>query len=312
MSKQLDNDQDVKQSLDSMESDGKTLKIKEGRTPVYILDSTYEDGYIHWIGGKRIVCAGGLEGRGWAPDVCACCKKVEAAFKKAKQLEGKSKKAAEKTRGTARGARAKYEAQFLAAVGELVVMKDPKTGNKRKVPDFDEARVGILPFTAKQFEDFTGLRSNENFPQIEGPEDLLNRVIILDKKKRGESKYPTIEYIPAKSPSDPPEIEYDRDEFDLAESFIIDEEAVINGAKLFDAPAVRTEDVDSNDDEEENVDNYEADEDDFDEDDIDTEDDVDDDFLDDVLDEDEDDPPVKKLKPKVITKSKSRSTIRTR
>lgn len=233
MAKSLTDEDDIQESLDgsATQEGGKNLKIPEGKTPIYILSEDYADGYIHWAklpDGtiKRLACLGGLEGHGWVPDTCPICGVVAQLYKQAKSIEKEEGETAEvkKLRKKASDLRAKYEAHFLTAAGELVREKDAKTGEKKFVPEFDQGKVGILSMTRQQYENFTALRNSESFEFMKGPEDLINRVIILDKAKRDGSTFATIEFIPSKRQSDAPDIEYEADDFDLEKDFELDED----------------------------------------------------------------------------------------
>lgn len=236
MPKDLTRQEDTQKSLESQESSGGlTLKIPEGKTPVYFLSSAYEDGYIHWLdtpqGRMRVVCSGGLEGKGYAPDTCKVCAYCADQYARAKQLdlEGKTE-AANKIRAIGNEAHAKYEAHFVVAKGEMIKVKDPETGEKRSMADFDDAEVGILSMTGKQYQDFMSLRDNETYPFIKSVDDLLNRAILLDKAKRDskgkKARYATIEFKPARNQSDKPKVEYKPEDYPLADNFKIDVDAV--------------------------------------------------------------------------------------
>jgi len=245
MSKKLTNDDDVQQSNESFENEGgRILKIPEGKTPVYLLSDDYADGYVHWVNlpdGTRthLICAGGLEGKGWAVDSCPVCGRVASLYKMAKAIEGKDKERADVIRKRAGSMRAKYEAHFLAAKGEMV--KEKRGDKKVSVPDFEEGVVGILSMTKQQFESFTGLRSDPNYPFMKGPADLVNRVFVLDKEKREGSTFATTIFHPSKNQSDAPDVEYEADDFDdLEADFEIDTDALADAAELLAA----TEDED--------------------------------------------------------------------
>ncbi len=238
--KRIDNEDDVDETRAGIAQDGgKTLKIPKGRTPVYILNSEFSDGYVHWVdvlgSPIRVVCGGGFEGKGWAVDDCSICKKVAGLYQKAKSLkkkEGPEGDGVTKLQKKAGRIKAKYEAHFLAAQGEMV--KEKREGKKVSVPDFDNAKVGILTLTRQMYEDFTSLRDKEEYPFMHGAKDLTNRIIVLSKSTKEGSTYATTDFIPAKSPSDPPEVEYDADEFDLDEDFVIDEEQIEKVASALD------------------------------------------------------------------------------
>lgn len=282
MVKDLGKADDIQESLDSLESrGGQFLRMPEGKTPIYILNSEYSDGYVHWVktaeGNQRIICAGGLEGKGFAPDECGICKYVAELYQRAKKIESKhgENDDVKSLRRIAGRTRAKYEAHFLAVKGELVKEKQ-KDGSKRSVPDFDEGQVGILTFTRQQFEDFISLRKSEEFPFMKDGNDLVNRVILVDKKKRGGSDFATSKFIPSKHVTDPPDVEYEEDDFDLDEAFAADEQQVERAVEY-----LRSGKVESDDDEDVELEDEEEDEDEE------EEEEVSDDFLNDVEDEEE-------------------------
>jgi len=233
MAKDLTKQADIQQSLDSQESSGgMMLKIPEGKTPVYFLSSAYEDGYIHWIdvpgaGRVRVVCAGGLEGKGFAPDTCSICAYCLSMYERAKQVSDPDK--AQKLKNLGNDSHAKYEAQFVVAKGEMVKVKNEK-GEKVSVADFDDATVGVLSMTGTQYKAFMALRDSEAYPFIKGTGDLLNRAILLDKAKRESggkpAKYATIEFKPARNQMDKPSVQWKPEDFPLADNFQIDLEQV--------------------------------------------------------------------------------------
>lgn len=287
MAKDFKNKADVDCSIENQESGGgKTLKIPEGKTPVYFLQSTYEDGYVHWVevnGTRmRVVCSGGLEGRGYEPEKCEICAYCAEMYAKAKQTDNPEK--SDKIKKLGNEAHAKYEALFIAAKGEMIVVKEG--AEKKKMADFEEAEVGILPMTSTQYQAFKGLLDGEKYSQVKSPEDLFNRAIMFDKAKRdtakGKARYATVAFVPAKSQSDPPTVEWKPEDFPIADAFVIDHgqvkkaAAALKGGKVESKPAA---DVEYEDDEA--VDDF-AGGDDLDATDLGTEDTADADFLDDV------------------------------
>jgi hypothetical protein len=241
MAKDLTNEEDVEQSVADAEGgkQGNNLKIPEGKTPVYILKSDYADGYVHWVnlpeGPSRVVCGCAEDHKGWDPENCPLCKVTAKLYGQAKKLEneeGKDAPAVKKIRARANRIRSKYEAHFLAVVGELV---KEKVGPGKFVwsPDFDDAKVGILSMTRQQFNDFTALRNSpDKFPFMKGAADLCNRAIVLEKSKKGNSDYATTDFIPSKRSSDPPEVEYEEDDFDMDSDFEVDGERLEKIAEL--------------------------------------------------------------------------------
>jgi len=252
MAKDLTNEEDVEQSVADAEgsSRGNNLKIPEGKTPVFILKSDYADGYVHWVnlpeGPSRAVCGCTEDHKGWDPENCPLCKVTAKLYGQAKKLEneeGKDDPAVKKIRARANRMRSKYEAHFLAVVGELV---KEKVGPGKFVwsPDFDDAKVGILSMTRQQFNDFTALRNSpDKFPFMKGPADLCNRAIVLEKSKKGNSEFATIEFIPSKRSSDPPEVEYEEDDFDLDADFEVDGERLEKMSELLGEEEGETDDA---------------------------------------------------------------------
>ena len=303
-------EEDVQESLDSQSrGDGRTLTIPEGKTPVYFLSGSYADGYIHWVslpdGSRvRVVDPDGLEGRGWTPDTNPITKYCQTLYKEAKAAEdaGQEKKA-KALRARAGQMKPRYEARFLVAVGELVRVKK-KDGSKGFEPDFEGAKVGILALTRKQFDDFVALRKSERYPFIKSPQNLLDRPIILDKRKRDDAMFATIEFIPSRHPMDPPDVEYDADDFDLDSDYEADEEQVAKLAKLLRGAAKDDDDdeveLDTADDDDDLDDDF-LDDEDAEEEEDDEDEDTDDDFL------DEDSPSKKKpAKAKSSARSKKK------
>jgi hypothetical protein len=225
------NDEDVKKSLASMQDQsGLNLKIEEGKTPVYILEEDYFDGYVHWVsvGDRRfrVVCAGGIEGHGFAPETCKICAYVMSEYKRAKQLakDGNDRESG-KVKDSANEMRGKYEAMFVAAKGDMVLTKDSK-GEKKLVSDFDDATVGILQMTQRQYEDLLATVKSDEYPHVKATSDLLNRAIVLDKQKRDsggrKARYATIKFIPSRNQTPKPKVEYKKEDYDLESMFAID------------------------------------------------------------------------------------------
>jgi len=306
------NDKDTKESQEALESGGKILTIDQGKTPIYVLESGYEDGYVHWVrvkgqGSQRVVCGGGLEGKGFAPDECGLCKHSMDIFAEARELDdaGKTSRAA-KVRQQGNDLRAKYEAHFLVIKGEVVKIKDQKTGKKRAVADYEDGKVGVLAMTKRQYQDFLALLNGEKYPYVETKKDLLNRSIILDKAKRGDAMYATIEFVPSRNKTNKPEVEYKVEDF-LTDVFVIDTEQIDKAVALLSGSGVAHEDDAGEDDFEDDdiLDDEEVDEAD---DDLGA-DDFDDGFLDDVDDieeVEEEEPEEKKTKPKT-TKAQAKA-----
>ena len=254
----LDKEKDIAHSEESLSEPGqsKNLKIPDGKTPVYILSPDYADGYVHWLslpdGSRlRVVCGGGLEGKGFAPTECALCKKTVETYRAAKNSTDKKEAMILKEQGNQM--RAKYSAEFIAAKGEILWEKDKSTGKKTPVPDFDEAEVGILNLSQKQYRDLIGLRGSQKYPFIKTGGDLLNRVIILDKGKHEDTPgssggFSTVIFIPSKRTSDAP-VEFDTKEFDTKADFEIDEDQIKSAVDLLEGEYEEVELEDEDEDE---------------------------------------------------------------
>lgn len=254
MGKKLTNEQDVQATKKSFSHDSKILKFDENsKTPIYILSIEYDEGYVHWIetlDGRRIrvVCGGGIEGKGFDPANCKICNYLVEGYRDARALEGDDKQEADKMRKKLNQMRAKYSAELLAVKGELLKVKDRTTGKKTLSADFDDYEVGILALTESQFNELTGLKDSEAYPHVKTYADLVNRVIIVDKRKRDKggkgARYATIEFQPLKAKSDPPDVEYDADDFNLSEDFILDAERIEKAFALLSGEEDYDEDVD--------------------------------------------------------------------
>lgn len=254
MSKELTNEQDVQATKKSFSGDSKILKFDENsKTPIYILSSDYEEGFVHWIDTPdnrrmRVVCGGGVDGKGFDPDNCRICNYLVEGYREARGLEGEDKKSADTLRKSLNRMRANYCAELLAVKGELLKIKDKVTGKKTLSADFDDYEVGILALTETQFNALIGLKDSDAYPYIKTYADLVNRVIILDKRRRDQSgkdaKYATVEFQPLKAKSDPPDVEFDADDFDRCEDFVVDEERIEKAFALLSGEEDYDEDVD--------------------------------------------------------------------
>lgn len=309
----LEDDSTMRTEKD-FENENNNLKIKEGLTPIRLLSGHYSDGYAHWVeledenGAKhvvRVVCGGDPDsGKGFAPNDCKLCAYAAELYKQAKSTGDE----APKKKGNR--IRAKYSATFIAALGEMVVeaRKNPKTGKKQKVrvPDFEDANIGKLNLTQKQYVDLINLREKEEYPQISSGEDLTKYDIVADKAKRDGSNAATIVWKPVKKSTDPPEVE-DLDalieEFDIESDYEIDYEEI---DRVYEALTNEVSDDEELEDEDLDLEEEEEDEEEFDDEEVDDDDEEedseeddeeeddsefeDDEFDDEEEDDDEDDP----------------------
>ena len=70
---------------------GNVLKVKTGKTPLFFLSLDYTEGFVHWVtlpngSREKVVCAGGPEAKGRAPDKCPLCAYVDGLFKRAEAM----------------------------------------------------------------------------------------------------------------------------------------------------------------------------------------------------------------------------------
>jgi len=240
----LGNAQDVKSSQEAVsdQSGQSFLKIPDKRTPFYLLDLEYQDGFAHWVdlpnGRKiRVVCAGGADGGGFDPDNCEICAHVMNLYKQGKELRDDGQDvSADKLKKIANNMRGKYEAHFLAVRGEREIVKE---GGKKKVSaNFDiddkdvDVEIGILGLSHSQFTKLTGLIGDDNVPHVSTGLDLGNRVIWSTKeKKAGKNKDQTfteVNWSADAKKTHAPELEYDAEseELDITNDFDIDEEII--------------------------------------------------------------------------------------
>lgn len=288
--KSLSRAEDVKSSKKAIErEESHFLKIPDAKTPWYLQSLDYADGFVHWyeVGGtrRRVVCAGGIEGKGFAADDCPICALVLEMYQEAKEWDNEGNEAkAKKIKQAANDLHAKAEFQFKAIRGNRLLIKT-KTG-KEWVADWDaddedsNAEAGVLGMSEAQFRGLTEMIGGEATPFIESGDDLGNRVLWSAKEKRkGKTggKYSAVVWTADEDPSELPEFEIPEavEEMDLEESFEIDLEEIDKVVAL--TTGAESEEVD----EDESVEMEDADES------TDEEDEPDDSDLDDIEDDDE-------------------------
>lgn len=317
--------EDIDKTLSLFEQRTQNISIPTEKTPWYILSPDFKTGYRHWVqlsNGNRIPvpCKGGAEGKGFAVDTCPFCKKSLEFYQKGKHYlqQGKTKQA-DKMKQAGNSIRATFSALFHAVKGVKVLeMVTTKTGKKKKlVPYFEnfesdddenKIEVGILSFSQAQFENFTGLITDDAYPFVQSGDDLCNRAIWTQKKKANKKKmYPEVVFSADKKTMEKPDVEIPEDQQDLESQFEISDEEFENiwkdfagdvGEEMVKREKKRKKVVDDEDDEDEEIDDDDEDIDDEDDDDEDYEDEDDDDDDDDeevelpddaYLDDDEDD-----------------------
>lgn len=234
--KNLGREEDVRSTSKAMaDAPSWYLSIPERKTPWYLISLDYADGYVHWYdagaGHRRVVCAGGIEGRGFAPDACPICAYTLELYQEAKRLEASGDSGrAKQVRERAGRIRAKAETHFKALRGERVLVKT-KTG-KVEAADFevseddDESAVaaGIISLSKAQWEGLIGMRGDSSVPQIKTAEDFGNRVLWTSKESRKGSrggKYSAVVWHADPQESDMPDFEIPEEllEMDLGDDF---------------------------------------------------------------------------------------------
>lgn len=256
--KSLSRQEDVQSTKKAMEkAPSFFLNIPDAKTPWYLLSLDYADGYVHWydIGGngRRIVCAGGLEGKGFATSECPICAYVLDLYQEAKRLEEEGDSAKAKAlKDRANRLHAKPEVQFKAIRGQRTLLKT-KTG-KEWVADFDmseedsTAGVGIISLSESQFSGLTGMINGEGTEFIKNGDDLGKRVLWTAKEKRKgkTSSYSAVVWTADANESDMPEVEVPQEllDMDLAESFVIDTDEIEKVFSLISGQEVETPAVD--------------------------------------------------------------------
>ncbi len=192
--KSLSREEDVQTTKKAMEQPPSWfIGIPDKKTPWYFINLDYADGYVHWydIGGgaRRVVCAGGLEGKGFATEECPICAYVLELYQDAKRLkqEGEDAKA-KQLKDRANNLRAGPEVQFKAIRGQRTLLKT-RTG-KKWIADWDmededtTVAVGVVSLSTSQFDGLTAMINGEKTKFIESGDDLGNRVMWTAKERR--------------------------------------------------------------------------------------------------------------------------------
>jgi len=244
--KSLGSEADVESTQKAMEqAPSWFLKIPDKKTPWYFLSLEYADGYVHWYnaGGldRRIVCDGGLEGKGFATDDCSLCAYVLELYQEAKRLkeeghEGKAK--AMKDRANKLHANA--EVQFKAIRGQRTLMKTDD--GKEWIADWDtededsSVDVGIITLSEAQFDGLTAMIKGEHTEFIKSGDDLGNRILWTSKEKRKNKsgrKYNAVVWDVDEKETEIPDLPVETEllDMDLRENFALDSEEL---AKVYE------------------------------------------------------------------------------
>jgi len=256
--KSLSNQQDVKSTQKAMEkAPSWYLGIPDQKTPWYFITLDYADGYVHWYdvggNGRRIVCAGGLEGKGFATDACPICAHVLELYQEAKRLVEEGDEARAKVlKDRANKLHGKPEVQFKAIRGQRTLLKT-KTG-KEWVPDFDmedsesSTGIGVISLSESQFSGLTGMINGETTSFIASGDDLGKRVLWTAKENRKgkSSNYSAVVWSADAAESGMPDVEIPQEllDMDLAENFAIDSEEIEKVYSLISGQAVEAPEAD--------------------------------------------------------------------
>lgn len=231
MAKQLDNEKDLEESRKATEGGNSNfIKIETGLTPIYIMSKNYEEGFAHWVQlpghskKSKVSCKGGLAGKGFAIDICPICDEVLRLFNEGKEYRANDDEAeADALKKKGNENKARYSVELIVAKGELVNVR--KNGKVIKEADFttEDSKVGVLALSEAQFHSLLDLKGSEDYPFIKTFKDLYNRIIVIDKKKRGKDIMESVVWKPMSKPSEPPDLEWNEEDFNIAADFEIDE-----------------------------------------------------------------------------------------
>jgi hypothetical protein len=253
--KSLSNANDVQSTNKAAEEkQSRFVKIPNDKTPWILLGLDYADGFVHWVKVNgtpmRVVCGGGLEGQGFAPNVCPLCALTHEKYSEAKELEQTGNKSKAKIiRDWANEMRARMEVHVKVVRGTKILVKKDG-GNKHWEADFDPSddedgnvMAGILPLSSFQWEGLTGLIEGENTEYITSGTDLGNRILWTKKESRKgkKSSYSAVVWD-ADEEEGLPDIEVDEElmKIDLTENFVIDPSALENTVNLLTGQATES------------------------------------------------------------------------
>lgn len=338
--KSLSRQEDVQATSKAMEqAPSWFLGIPDKKTPWYFISLDYADGYVHWydVGGnsRRVVCAGGLEGKGFATEECPICAYVLELYQEAKRLKEEGDEARSKQiKDRANRLHAKAEVQLKAIRGQRTLLKT-KTG-KEWIADWDmedeesTAGVGVISLSESQWSGLTGMIKGEETQFIQEGDDLGKRILWTNKERRkGRTggRYSAVVWSADEEETDMPDVEIPAElvELNLEENFTIDGEEIEKVYELLSGQQIEEpaedEEVELEEDSEEepanaDLDDLPEDEDEEVEEEAEEEESEEDDFEDDIPGEEEEEeetPPSKKktsLPPRGKTTTKRTSATK--
>jgi len=199
----LGNSQDNEKLNSAMDGKGSSdfIKIEVGKNYLYLLSKNYKAAFTHWIpaggkSGKAFVCLGGLDRKGYAPDVCPACEQAQKFYAmKKKAVKQKDKDFYNKCGNT-------FHARlvvFMVAVKGFAVREKV---NGETITTFgceDDAAPQFLRLTEKQWAQIVGRKADatsnkkevqglmEKYPFLLGKDgkpdwnNLTNRPMVFEK-----------------------------------------------------------------------------------------------------------------------------------
>lgn len=243
MSKSLGNLDDIQSTSTAMESGGQNLflKIPDAKTPWFLLGIEYADFCLHWYEGpqgrRSVVCAGGIDGKGFSPDKCPICEHVLGLYQEGKRLRERGgdgdQALGDKLKNRANDLRGKATVILKAIRGQYVLIKDSK-GRKTQEADFELASddsdsnvdVGFLSLSEAQWSGLTALIKGEHTEFIANGVDLCKRILFTRKEKRKgrTTKYTAVVWGAEADEIEAPDIEIPKevDEKDLDDFAVVD------------------------------------------------------------------------------------------
>jgi hypothetical protein len=237
MSESLSNKKDIQDTRKLFENNSMGgISIPKEKTPWFFLSPDYKSVYRHWLHLSNgnvipVPCEGSKEGRGFAPNECRYCKRTLELYNKAKAAKQHGNVKKEKMfREAGNSLRASFSALFHAVKGNRILERVKTEGGYKKLwqatfediegsedEEGDAIEVGILALSKAQFENFTDLIGNPDLPYITTGDDLCNRVIWTQKKKKGKKKFPEVIWSADKKTREAPDVEIPEDQKDLEE-----------------------------------------------------------------------------------------------
>lgn len=197
--KNLGKSEDIQDTSAALEGGGQSLflSIPDSKTPWRLLELNYSNFFSHWYEGQQgrrsVVCAGGVDGKGFDTENCPICEHTLELYQEGKRLrdvEGKTD-AGNRLKDRANNIRGKFTAVLKVIRGQYVLIKDAK-GRKVTEADFEldpdnvdsTVEVGYLSLSEAQWLGLTGLINGEHSSFITDGADLGKHVLFTKKERR--------------------------------------------------------------------------------------------------------------------------------